>query len=159
VEENEDKQLARLYDYTKFHIGIYLSFAGGIAALLGSQETGWFLSTLVKSNKYSLYAALVLMVLAGACGGVVASSTLECKTFHEFWNKDHGPQSLPFLKRHGSNWAMLEHAFFWLSLLVLGYAIAIGFATTDVSRTAKVECAHPIVCCCAASSAPVDSSK
>jgi hypothetical protein len=32
----EDKQLERLYDYTKFHIGIYLSSGGGLAALISA---------------------------------------------------------------------------------------------------------------------------
>jgi hypothetical protein len=135
----EDKQLARLYDYTKFHIGIYLSFAGGIAALLGSEKAGWFVSTLVASNKRFILVALVLMVLAGMCGGVVASSSIECKTFEDFWNKKHGPQSISLLKFRGAMWAMLEHLFFWLSLLVLGYTVAIRFPNVETALVTKTE--------------------
>jgi len=52
----EDKRLERLYDYTKFHIGIYLSAAAGVAALLRSKDAGWIISTLV-GNQYLLYGA------------------------------------------------------------------------------------------------------
>ena len=31
----EDKRLDRLFEYTKFHIGIYLSAASGLVALIG----------------------------------------------------------------------------------------------------------------------------
>ena len=39
---SEDKRLDRLLDYTKFHIGVYLSAVGGmvsIAALAGNKDT------------------------------------------------------------------------------------------------------------------------
>ena len=128
MEPQEDKQLARLYDYTKFHIGIYLSFAAGISALLGTEKAGWFVSKLVAANTGPLYASLAFMVLAGMCGGVVASSTIECRTFADFWAKPQGPQSIRFLRCQGKFWAMLEHLFFWLSLLLLAYAVAYGFS-------------------------------
>jgi len=137
-----DKRLARLYDYTKFHIGIYLSFAGGIAALLGTENAGWFLSQLVQPNKLTLYLALGLMILAGMCGGVVASSSIECATFTEHWEKPQGPRSLPFLSLKGMYWAALEHAFFWLSLLVLTYTVAVGFASVNLAP--KSEAKHAI---------------
>jgi hypothetical protein len=147
----EDPQLTRLYDYTKFHIGIYLSFAAGISALLGTEELGWFVSRLVKENTAPLYFSLGLMLLAGMCGGVVASSTIECKTFHEFWNTRHGPQSLSRLGLpglHGSTWAMWEHLFFWFSLLFLAYAVAFGFAKTTPGNATNASASTVASCCC-----------
>ena len=137
---DEDKQLARLYDYTKFHIGIYLSSAGAIAALLGTEKTDLFLSELVAPNKTAFYFALFFMTLAGMCGGMVASSTIECASFTGFWNEKHGPQVFPRLVMYGRKWAMLEHAFFWVSLLILGYAVAIGFANPKLPAS---EAARP----------------
>jgi hypothetical protein len=129
MEDKEDKQLVRLYDYTKFHIGIYLSFAAGIAGLLGTEKADWFVSKLVAVNTKPLAISLILMAMAGMCGGIVASSTIECKTFEDFWNKPQGPQFIPCLAFKGRIWAMFEHIFFWLSLLCLAYAVAYGFAS------------------------------
>jgi hypothetical protein len=151
MEPAEDRQLARLYDYTKFHIGIYLSFAAGISALLGTEKTSWFVSELVAANTEPLYWSLAFMLLAGMCGGVVASSTIECKTFNDFWAEPHGPQSLRRLGIpgfRGSTWAMLEHFFFWLSLLFLAYAIAIGFASTSVPKSTSTLQPTVAACCC-----------
>lgn len=154
MELPEDKQLARLYDYTKFHIGIYLSFAGGIAALLGTENTGWFISNLVEPNKEPLYWALSLMILAGMCGGVVASSTIECASFSDHWDKPQGPRCLPILALKGKYWAALEHGFFWLSLLVLAHTVAVGFAAVNTSHKSEVQSAQPICCCVQAASVP-----
>jgi hypothetical protein len=84
------------------------------------------------------------MILAGMCGGVVASSTAEYETFGDFWDKPQGPRSvLIFLPKKarekllgcwlpkGSTWAALEHLFFWLSLLLLTYSVAYGFSTAE----------------------------
>jgi hypothetical protein len=159
MEASEDKRLARLYDYTKFHVGIYLSFAAGISALLGTEKTGWFVATLVSENRPLLYCSLLLMLLAGMCGGIVASSTIECEAFDDFWTKPQGPQALSRLSRrrflhwlrrlcfHGSTWAMLEHIFFWASLLFLAYAVAIGFARTPTSAD-KNPPPPAVLCCC-----------
>lgn len=158
--DTEDKQLARLYDYTKFHIGIYLSFAGGIAALLGTENAGWFISSFVPPNKDSLYWALGLMILAGMCGGVVASSAIECATFRDHWEGNQQPQCLPFLKFKGKYWAAFEHASFWSSLLVLAYTVAFGFATVTPISSKKTETPVQLTCCCAqAASAPTCSIK
>lgn len=146
MSDKDDKKLERLYDYTKFHIGIYLSFAGGIAGLLGSQEAGWFLSCLVKSNTFPLYLSLAFMVLAGVCGGIVASSTVECSTFEEFWNGPQGTQTLPFIKLLGKRIVMLEHLFFWISLIFLAYAIAIGFANYEHSNANKEKETEQNIC-------------
>ena len=142
----EDKRLERLYDYTKFHIGIYLSTAAGIAALLGSEKTGWFVAQLVTQNKEMLYTALVFMILAGMCGGIVASSTIEHKNFEDFWEKPQGPTSIPCLRLTGRIWAAWEHAFFWASLLVLAYSIAVGFS--GVAPISKEEKQNQAVSCC-----------
>ncbi len=114
----EDKRLERLYDYTKFHIGIYLSAAAGLTGLLGSivnQSNGQFLFDLVGAPPL-LALALVFMVLAGACGGVVATSITESETFDDFWTRKQGPawwRTGPV----GATWVAAEHICFWLSLL------------------------------------------
>ncbi len=142
----EDKRLDRLYDYTKFHIGIYLSAASGLATLLGSKEAGWVISTII-GNQYLLYLAFFLMVLAGMCGAIVATSITECQTFNEFWKeKEHAPTTLKCLKGTGQCWVAREHAFFWASLLVLAASILIHWPSSPVPSI-KSELSEGQCCC------------
>ena len=97
-----DKRLARLYDYTKFHIGIYLSAAAGLVTLLASKDAGWVIATLI-GNQYLLYAAFVSLILAGMCGGMVATSITESLTWKAFWDEDHNPAILAMVKAKGKN--------------------------------------------------------
>ncbi|TKB58828.1 MAG: hypothetical protein E8D49_10545 [Nitrospira sp.] len=79
----EDKRLERLYDYTKFHIGIYLSVAAGLLALVGlaaKSEEGQFLAKLIGSP-LALVGSALAMFAAGVAGAVVASSSTECETY------------------------------------------------------------------------------
>lgn len=119
----EDPRLNRLFDYTKFHIGIYLSAGGGLVALIGlaaKAEEGQFLSKLVGSPP-ALAVAFVLMVIAGMAGGVIASSCSECKTYEELWDRRQGPFGVALFL--GRTWAKIEHGAFWLSALAFSYSM------------------------------------
>jgi hypothetical protein len=120
----DDKRLERLYDYTKFHIGIYLSAAAALASLLSAAapkdastpSLPAFFLDLVGSPQL-LFASLLLMILAGAAGGIVATSITESRTFDDFWTKKQGPFGIYFLT--GRKWVSAEHGCFWLSLLCI----------------------------------------
>jgi hypothetical protein len=156
----EDKRLERLFEYTKFHIGIYLSTAAGITTLLGSEKAGWFLAVLItQNNQVLLYMALGFMILAGMCGGVVASSTIEHTVFSDFWDKPQGPRSIPFLRVNGSSWAALEHFFFWVSLLLLSVSIVWDFSGGRGKAKPLDTTNQPICCCQIPTSAPSCSAK
>jgi hypothetical protein len=128
----EDKRLERLYDYTKFHIGVYLSAATGLTGLIGSiadKKAGQFLFDLVGAPPF-LGLALVFMVLAGACGGVVATSITESRSFDAFWTKPQGPswrRDGPLGKR----WVEAEHLFFWASLASMLLAVLLKRRTLE----------------------------
>lgn len=125
-----DEQLDTLYDYTKFHIGIYLSFATGIGALLAAEKVGWIVSSLLQNYGIPIGIALVLMLFAGMCGGIVASCTIESLSFAQFWNSRQVPRLLSCLERwapHGRLWAAMEHTFFWISIVMLAGTVL--FAT------------------------------
>jgi hypothetical protein len=107
----EDKRLARLYDYTKFHIGIYLTIGSAMVALLGSKEPAAWVSLLV--DRRFILASLFFITIAGISGGVIASTCVICHSFEEFWEQKQGP-FFKFLK--GKSWASVEHIAFWLSL-------------------------------------------
>jgi hypothetical protein len=120
----EDAQLERLYDYTKFHIGIYLSAAGGLAALIAVAADGAaqqkFVAGLVGAP-WALGVAFVCVAIAGVSGAIVATSTIESSTYIDFLSSKQGAYGIePF---SGKTWVTLEHGFFWLSLLFLGVAV------------------------------------
>lgn len=126
----EDKQLERLYDYTKFHVGIYLSAAGGLAAVITTAAAGKLEQTFLKSViglPWALAIAFIFMVGAGAAGGVIATSTIESKTYLEFTETHQG--AYRFKPFPGKTWVTIEHACFWLSLIFLVLGI---FSAEDV---------------------------
>jgi hypothetical protein len=119
----EDKRLDRLLDYTKFHVGIYLSIGGGLVALIGAAskaEEKSFLNLFVGS-RIALALALLFMVVAGIAGGVIASCCTQHRTFEALWCRPQGPYRTKILT--GEGWAGLEHGAFWVSLLFFAYAI------------------------------------
>jgi hypothetical protein len=120
--QEDDKRLDRLLEYTKFHIGSYLSIGGGLVALIGSaskaQEQA-FLSRLVGSPG-ALALALVLMAIAGLSGGVIASCCTQNHTFESVWHKRQGPYKAEWIK--GQTWACIEHISFWLSWRTLRWS-------------------------------------
>ncbi|WP_233887002.1 hypothetical protein [Paraburkholderia flagellata] len=126
---DDDTRLDRLYDYTKFHIGIYLSAAGGLAALiaLASDSTKLpYINRLIGTH-WALVISFALMVFAGISGAIVATSTIESETYTKFIQTPQGAYGFnPF---PGKTWVTLEHACFWLSLLFLGYGV---FSATAV---------------------------
>ncbi|MCQ8129706.1 hypothetical protein [Methylomonas rivi] len=119
----EDKQLERLYDYTKFHIGIYLSAGGGLAALISTAAEGnkaEFIKSLIGMPQ-ALVLSFVFMVLAATAGAIVATSTIESSTFQSFMESKQGAYG--FKVFYGKTWVSIEHACFWISLLWLAIAI------------------------------------
>jgi hypothetical protein len=115
-----DARLERLFEYTKWHIGIYLSFGGGLIALLGSRDGSDFLCRLI-AYPALMGAAVAAMALAGLAGGIIASGATRCHTFDELWS-----QPRPLFGRdtwRGEIWASLEHLAFWISLALLVLAV------------------------------------
>ncbi len=119
----EDRRLDRLLDYTKFHIGIYLSIGGGLVGLIGyasNDESRGFLNQFIGS-RVALLVALFLMICSGLAGGIIASCCTQFHTFEDVWNRRQGPYKCKIFK--GETWASIEHFSFWLSLFAFGYAI------------------------------------
>lgn len=116
----EDPRLERLYDYTKFHIGIYLLAAGAMVTILGSERAHALLGELFSPSlaaRAILGAAILAMAISGLAGGVIASSCTTAKTFGEVWDRRIGPwRWWPHML--GRNWAALEHKSFWTSLIL-----------------------------------------
>lgn len=115
----EDKRLERIYDYTKWHMGIYFSAAGALTAGIGylAERKEPQAPLPLIDHPWILLLAIVFMLLAGVCGAMVASSCTECNTYEELWDGKHGPYSLKLYP--GRIWARCEHSFFWLGVLSL----------------------------------------
>ena len=108
---SDTERLKLLYDYTKFHIGLY---AGIVAATLG-------ISKLAESSIVILWPFCVLsvgvlcMVLAGMCGAVVASTIPDVictKTYDAFMEST-------IKKAKAKNWVTWEHRIFWIGVILL----------------------------------------
>jgi protein tyrosine phosphatase (PTP) superfamily phosphohydrolase (DUF442 family) len=98
-------QLKLLMDYTKFHIGFYLTFAGIGVTLVKTNVTG--LAWLAPS-----FAGLLL---AGICGGVIASNIPLFSGFEAFKSERIGFWHFKWWRY--STWAFLEHLGFWFAVL------------------------------------------
>ena len=68
------EQMRLLMDYTRFHIGVYITLG---AAGAGTIKAGVFCVS-------ELLAGICLLVVAGMCGGVVGSSIPLFSTWSEF---------------------------------------------------------------------------
>src|SRR5262245_55574993 len=92
VRVSDDKRLEGLYDYTKFHIGIYLSAAAGLTTLIATaskQSEGAFIRSLMGWH-WALTFSLALMILAGVAGAIVATGAIESVTYAQFLTRWQG---------------------------------------------------------------------
>jgi hypothetical protein len=112
-----DDQLKQLMDYTKFHIGMYVTLSTLLVGLLGVSS----LAASVPALKGYLFATLTLFLLAGMFGGLVGSSLPHYKTFAEFETARLGPWGLALLPAQCC--IRLEHLSFWLGTLVAWYGV------------------------------------
>jgi hypothetical protein len=114
-----DPRLERLYDYTKFHIGVYILAASTMVAIAGSADSSDFIKDLVKHRSLLMWA-IAMIGIAGGAGGVIVSSCAIAGTFDEVWNQRIGPWRLRIMS--GWRWAIVEHGAFWLSAVLVAAA-------------------------------------
>ena len=104
--EANREQVKLLFDYTKFHIGVYFTLATLILSVLGSE--------VAKKRQLWLWSfgvAVVALVVAGVAGGVIASSLP-----HLFGSSDIQYEKIGPLNSRGwclVTWTYLEHMAFW----------------------------------------------
>lgn len=109
------ERLKLLMDYTKFHLGAYLT--------LGAIAVGLLRAELVQLEEIG--PSLLFLALAGACGGVIGSSIPEYETFDAYAEADLGP-SWCNLRRPYRVWAGAEHAFFWVAIMYAAVVLTLG---------------------------------
>ena len=109
------KKLELLYDYTKFHIGLYLIFASAFITLatskIGKKEI------LPALQPAFVWIAVVLIAIAGIAGGVVASGVSQSRSGSaaDFLNEKIGPWTSALFPARV--WVYIEHTAFWLGLV------------------------------------------
>ena len=112
------ENLKLLMDYTKFHIGLYVTLFSAIVVAIEKD-------ILPSKPKGALPLAALLLVLAGAAGGVIGSSIPNASSFTKFQADHLGPLWMRGSGLRYKTWAALEHFFFWLAILVVAATLVI----------------------------------
>jgi hypothetical protein len=115
----QDPRLERLYDYTKFHIGIYILAASTMITLAATRGTSRFLDALIR-HQTLLLLAIAALAMAGMAGGIIISSTAVASAFDKVWDEKIGPWGTRVVR--GKSWAIIEHLMFWASALLFAAA-------------------------------------
>ena len=116
-----DDQLKQLYDYTKFHIGMYTTLVASIIGVFGNVGLKGQYIAMVPYIKGSV----LLFVLAGMAGGLIASSIPSFSKFDDFRNARLGPWHAKWIP---AIWCThIEHTAFWFgcSSAVVGLLIVL----------------------------------
>lgn len=118
------RKLELLYDYTKFHIGLYLLLTSAYITLatskIGRKET------LPALQPTLVWFAVSLFLLAGLAGGVIASGITQSRSAgaNEFLEERIGPWNTALFPARA--WVWIEHTAFWVGLVcaVLSFVFA-----------------------------------
>ena len=110
------EQLKMLFEYTKFHIGLYTAVATIIATAVASKNIPFTF------RQPLLLASIASLCLAGFAGGIIASSIPHFPNLKEFWGTEIGPFRLKVFK--AEFWTYIEHTAFWLSIMLAVASVA-----------------------------------
>lgn len=110
-----DKTLELLFDYTKFHIGVYLTLT---TAYLSFTKVIFDSKPLTHVNQAWSWIAVAAFMLAGLAGGVIVSSITqtECLNSKSFLEEPIGMWNWKRTWIRARCWTWLEHTSFWLGL-------------------------------------------
>ena len=106
---NDADKLKSLFDYTKYHLGVYTTIASILVAMLGSRELA---SRLVFPSRALTWISLGLLILAGMSGGIVASTLPYLTTFDDFRQTEAAPWFWPWRSLTVEYWTRVEHGAF-----------------------------------------------
>jgi len=116
----EFEKLKMLLDYTKFHLGVYLSLLGGIVAFVSSD---WGPPLNRPAVRCLLCISVILLAVAGACGGVVGATAVGYASYKDFRDAQIGPSYLHLMS--GGAWVGWEHGCFWTAVTLMVVALTI----------------------------------
>jgi hypothetical protein len=116
------KSLELLYDYTKFHIGVYLTLTGAYITLATAKIGDE--SLLPKIHPYLAGFAIFFFVLAGIGGGMVGSNipTSGCTSAAQYMKQQLRLPWWHWLTKRktftAGTWVSIEHGAFWLGIVL-----------------------------------------
>lgn len=122
----EFKSLELLYDYTKFHIGLYLTLTASyvtVATIKVAEASGGKATQFLETNRPLMVLAVLCFLVAGLAAGVIASSITQHLggSSNDFLERELGPWHLKWGK--GLYWTWWEHTAFWLGILAATLSI------------------------------------
>jgi hypothetical protein len=112
---SKQKSLELLFDYTKFHIGIYLTLTAAYITI----ATAKIKEAPILEVKFGFFAFAVLcFAIAGLSGGVIVSSITQTKarSSQQFLDERIGPWEWKILHGKARKWTWVEHTSFWIGL-------------------------------------------
>ena len=101
-------QLKLLFDYSKFQIGLYATFA---IVLTGAMA---FQPVVFRFHRGFMTLAVVFICLASMAAGIIASRCAHFASWNELWATKIGPFRWKCLQ--GEYWTYVQHACFGLAL-------------------------------------------
>lgn len=109
MNEQDNKKLEFLFDYTKFHIGMYMTLISAVFALVGLDVLKGCTLEIIK---FPLAIGAIGLTLAGAFGSLVASAIPMTKTssYEKFMKETVGPLCWKWITVRKATYC--EHAFF-----------------------------------------------
>lgn len=114
---SRQKSLELLFEYTKWHIGIYLTLTGAYLTAAFANFSG---RPVLSFNLYLLWPAILFTMIAGLAGGVIASSLTQwCEGggSRDFLQAQIGPWEWKRLHFPAKAWTYVEHTAFWIGLI------------------------------------------
>ena len=113
------KSLELLYDYTKFHIGVYLTLTASYITVASIKvNDGGRKVEFLATNPYFMGLAVYCFLIGGFAGGVIVSSVTQFTGggAKHFLASRIGPWNGKFICDYGRNWTYVEHTSFWVGL-------------------------------------------
>lgn len=107
-----DERLQQLMEYTKFHIGMYVSLAALLIGVLTADKNTLHIAS--AKPMWWLVVTLTLFLAAGACGGLIASSIPDHTDYKAFMDAKLGPWHTRLIPARVC--VSAEHTFFWVGV-------------------------------------------
>ena len=112
----KQKSLELLYDYTKFHVGVYLTLTGSYLTAAFAKYNG---NPLFPLNLDFIPVAIFFTMLAGFAGGVIVSSLTQWigGSSQDFLRSKIGPWDWKAAHVKALYGTYIEHTAFWIGLI------------------------------------------
>jgi len=115
----KQKSLELLFDYTKFHIGLYLTLTASYVAVTSIKVVA------LNIDQRLVWPAVICFMAAGLAGGVIASSIThtQARCSKEFLAERIGPWEMKWLHFRARIWTWIEHTAFWVGLVLAALSV------------------------------------